>query len=129
MGREKRELAPEAVDRLAAHPWPGNVRELQNALQRVLVLAPDPGQPVTAGEFDFLGDTLSGHGEARELARQALSTGVQVDNLVGHLLDEALKEHRGKLASAARAVGLSRKAFEYRLTKWQEETNNGGDGE
>lgn len=125
VGRANRGLSPEAVARLAAHPWPGNVRELENALQRVLVLGADPGGEIAAEEFDFLGDSLAGHGGPRELARQALSSGIQVDTLVGHLLQEALKEHRGKLAPAARAVGLSRKAFEYRLTKWQEEAQDG----
>ncbi|MDF1837923.1 MAG: sigma 54-interacting transcriptional regulator [Planctomycetota bacterium] len=129
VGRAKRELSPGAVERLAAHPWPGNVRELENALQRVLVLGAGDEEPVTPEEFDFLGDALLGLGGARELARQALAAGVQVDDMVGHLLAEALQEHRGKLAPAARAVGLSRKAFEYRLTKWQEESAPEGDQE
>ncbi|MFT4648814.1 MAG: DNA-binding NtrC family response regulator [Glaciecola sp.] len=125
VGRQSRALSPEAVARLAVHPWPGNVRELENALQRVLVLGSSEAEEIQPEEFNFLAETLEGHGSAQELARQALSTGVQVDTLVGHLLQEALKEHRGKLAPAARAVGLSRKAFEYRLSKWQEETKGG----
>jgi DNA-binding NtrC family response regulator len=90
-----------------------------------LVLGSSEAEEIQPEEFNFLAETLEGHGSAQELARQALSTGVQVDTLVGHLLQEALKEHRGKLAPAARAVGLSRKAFEYRLSKWQEETKGG----
>ncbi len=127
VGRRKRGLSEDAVARLAQYPWPGNVRELENALQRALVLGPEGGGAIQAEEFDFLTDSLAGHGGARDLALQALSTGVHVEVLVGHLLQEALKEHRGKVAAAARAVGLSRKAFDYRLAKWKNEQAEGED--
>ncbi len=125
VGRGERDLSAGALARLAEYSWPGNVRELENALQRVLVLGPGNGEAIEAEEFNFLADSLAGHGGAQDLARQALSTGVQVEDLVGHILQEALREHRGKVAAAARAVGLSRKAFEYRLTKWQGEQDGG----
>src|SRR5207237_9378519 len=36
------ELAPDALERLAAHPWPGNVRQLQNFIERLIVLSDGP---------------------------------------------------------------------------------------
>jgi transcriptional regulator with PAS, ATPase and Fis domain len=33
-----REIAPEALNRLAQHAWPGNIRELSNTLERVLLM-------------------------------------------------------------------------------------------
>jgi DNA-binding NtrC family response regulator len=39
LGREIREIAPEALERLRNHPWPGNIRELQSALKRALLQA------------------------------------------------------------------------------------------
>ena len=123
--RPSRKLGKEAVARLAAYPWPGNVRELENALQRVLVLGLHADQEVDASELDFLEESLAGHGGALDLALQALATGIKVETFVGHLLEQALKEHRGKVAPAARAVGLSRKAFEYRLSKWKAEQQDG----
>jgi two-component system response regulator HydG len=38
----RRELADEAVKRLAELPWPGNVRELRNIVERLLLLANGP---------------------------------------------------------------------------------------
>src|SRR5271168_807515 len=39
LGREIREVAPEALERLRNYPWPGNIRELQSALKQALLQA------------------------------------------------------------------------------------------
>src|ERR1700676_1904492 len=38
-GREVREVAPEALERLRNYPWPGNIRELQSVLKQALLQA------------------------------------------------------------------------------------------
>src|SRR5262249_22942851 len=37
LGREVREAAPDALDRLRAYSWPGNIRELQSVLKQALL--------------------------------------------------------------------------------------------
>src|SRR2546426_4728467 len=39
LGREVREVAPEALERLRNYPWPGNIRELQSILKQALLQA------------------------------------------------------------------------------------------
>src|SRR5205823_2581615 len=39
LGREVRDAAPEALERLRRHPWPGNIRELQSVLKQALLQA------------------------------------------------------------------------------------------
>src|SRR5438874_4159223 len=39
LGREIREVAPDALERLRNHPWPGNIRELQSVLKQALLQA------------------------------------------------------------------------------------------
>src|SRR5438045_3591098 len=39
LGREVREVAPEALERLRSYSWPGNVRELQSVLKQALLRA------------------------------------------------------------------------------------------
>jgi len=39
LGREIREIAPEALARLRAYTWPGNIRELQSVLRQALLRA------------------------------------------------------------------------------------------
>jgi two-component system nitrogen regulation response regulator GlnG len=39
LGREVREVDPEALERLRNYPWPGNIRELQSVLKQALLQA------------------------------------------------------------------------------------------
>jgi transcriptional regulator with PAS, ATPase and Fis domain len=42
IGKEVRGFAPDALQLLQSHLWPGNVRELQHAIERAVILTPDP---------------------------------------------------------------------------------------
>ena len=118
-----RPLSPGALERLAAHAWPGNVRELENSLERVMVLAPTDGpREVQATEFDFLAEAVGGG--ARAVAREALGLGLSLDDFTAALLEEAIAEEGGNLSAAARRVGLSRRAFDYRRKKLAENPPN-----
>jgi DNA-binding NtrC family response regulator len=114
----RRALSASALERLAAHSWPGNVRELENALERALVLCAartDDAAPLEAQDFAFLGEDLVG--VAEEIAARALAAGLTLGELERALLEQALREHRGNVAAAARALGLTRRAAEYRLAR------------
>ena len=115
----ERPLTDEALAALAAHPWPGNVRELENALERVLVLGGEG--PVGAEELAFLSESLRGVED--ELARRALANGSTIDSLALAMMRRALEEERGNVSAAARRVGLTRRAFDYRMARGA----NGGD--
>jgi len=116
VGVPARPLAPGALERLRAHPWPGNVRELENALERVLVLGVDTESAARAIEAEELAFLEQGtQGAADELARSALSLGLSVDDVARAMMERALREHRGNVSAAARSVGLTRRAFDYRM--------------
>ena len=122
VGVPERPLSPGAQQRLRSHGWPGNVRELENALERVLVLcaaAPSGPRPIEADELDFLEQGKAG--AADELARNALTLGLSVDDVARAMMERALKEHRGNVSAAARSVGLTRRAFDYRMGRGEGE--------
>ncbi|MBI2584290.1 MAG: sigma-54-dependent Fis family transcriptional regulator [Rhodospirillales bacterium] len=49
-GQPQREISADALVLLQAYSWPGNVRELRNAIERLLIMAPeDHSQPIGAG--------------------------------------------------------------------------------
>ncbi len=111
-GIPRRGLDPGALERLARHPWPGNVRELENALERALVLAPPGAAPLDAQAFEFLDEALEG--QAERIAREVLASGLTLDELERALIDQALRDTRDNASAAARRLGLTRRALEYR---------------
>ncbi|MEQ1893950.1 MAG: sigma-54 dependent transcriptional regulator [Planctomycetota bacterium] len=116
VGVPARPFSADALAALRAHPWPGNVRELENALERVLVLGGEAGEPtreIQGEELAFLGQAREG--AASELARAALALGLTVDTLTRAMMERALEEQRGNVSAAARTVGLTRRAFDYRM--------------
>jgi two-component system nitrogen regulation response regulator GlnG len=129
LGREVREVAPEALRRLSAYPWPGNIRELQSVLKQALlrasgpVLLPaflpelpeGPGEPVAAPRE---GD---GSGEEAFVVRQRIGPDVrdlyaeahrQLDRL---LLPAVLAHTGGSQHQAALLLGIARQTVRLKL--------------
>jgi two-component system response regulator HydG len=111
-GAPARPISAAALERLALHSWPGNVRELENALERALALAEPQQAALEPQDFAFLDEGRTG--KAQEWARAALAQGLQVRELEEALIAESLREQRGNLSAAARQLGLTRRALEYR---------------
>ena len=119
LGVEARELSPAASALLAAHTWPGNVRELENALERVHALGGlEPGA-ISAEEFGFLEDERDAG--AQDLARAALARGLSLEEWNQEMIRAALSEQGGNKSAAARRLGITRRALDYRLGEQQEE--------
>lgn len=133
VGLPARALSADALEHLARHSWPGNVRELENALERALVLAPrnggreEGGVPaLDARAFEFVGATQAQ--DLADLARAVLARGVTLAELERAVLARALEEQRGNASAAARQVGLTRRAFEYRLQSPEAAASSENDG-
>ena len=129
LGREVREVAPEALERLRGYPWPGNVRELQSVLKQALLKASGPVLLPA-----FLPEPLGGAGGTAPPAPPAAEPGVetfvirqrvgsdvrdlyaethrQVDRL---LLPRVLEHTRGNLQQAALLLGIARQTLRLKL--------------
>jgi two-component system nitrogen regulation response regulator GlnG len=126
LGREVREVAPEALARLRGYPWPGNVRELQSVLKQALlrahgpVLLPEflpelpeaPAAPVASpgGGFDpeaFLRRRLGP--DSRDLYAEIHR---ELDRLV---LPRVLEHTGGNQARAAVLLGIARRTLHTKL--------------
>ncbi|MFL6602258.1 MAG: sigma 54-interacting transcriptional regulator [Steroidobacteraceae bacterium] len=117
-----------AIEALLSYDYPGNVREMQNLIERGVVFA-EPGDLIDVTHMFRHGEKL----EARSMEispsgtlRRSLgatptptaNTQPTLPEVERRLLADALERHRGNVSAAARAVGLSRAALEYRLRKF-----------
>ena len=129
LGREIREIAPEALARLRAYSWPGNIRELQSVLRQALLRAsgavllpaflPDlsgapparPSAPILAEPaFDlerFIRLRL-----AKATNDLSAETHREVDRL---LMTLALEYTHGNHRDASRLLGISRQTMRVKL--------------
>ena len=99
-------FSDDMIDVLTGYPWPGNVRQLKNAIERAVVMSPGPR--VTINHLpDEIRTYCSGNNQ---------SDGVQpLRSLELQAIQDALNVCNGNKSSAARKLGISRKALYSRL--------------
>jgi two-component system nitrogen regulation response regulator GlnG len=129
LGRDVREIAPEALARLRAYSWPGNIRELQSVLRQALLRASGTVLlPAFLPELSRASSGASRHNGVSEQSfdlerfiRQRLSptsndlsaeTHREVDRL---LITIALEYTHGNHREASRLLGISRQTMRMRL--------------
>jgi DNA-binding NtrC family response regulator len=110
-GNPPQGLTPQAMKLLMDFHWPGNVRELENIIQRSVTLS-------SAAVLDVSDIHLDSQ-TRRPVAGPAhvLPEGVTLEQWEDETIREALRRANGNKSQAARALGLSRNALRYRLSK------------
>jgi DNA-binding NtrC family response regulator len=93
-------IAPEALERLLAHPWPGNVREMRNVLERALILG--------RGNVSVVVDHLPGDFKARGGANERKHVPLSLDDLERQHIERTLRHYSGNRTKAADELGISR---------------------
>lgn len=96
--RPTKRFTAAAVEAMRKHPWPGNVRELQNRIKRALVLA--------EGSFIAPSDLELGMTAGPELGGATLRQVRQ--EVEKEFILNKLKDTKGNISKAARALGISR---------------------
>jgi DNA-binding NtrC family response regulator len=127
LGREVREVAPEALARLRSYSWPGNVRELQSVLKQALLKASGPVLlPAFLPEF-VEGSEPASAPIPREKPGLEVSLGGELGPDVRHLYAEAhrqldrlllprvLEYTRGSQKRAALLLGIARQTVRQKL--------------
>lgn len=106
-----REAAPrfsvDALEKLAAYPWPGNVRELRNLVERACILHPGQLLKITDLPVEFL---------RRETGSKAGKNAAEAVEKAR--IRQALVEHGGNQAKAARSMRLPLTTFRRRIKKY-----------
>ncbi|HTH27206.1 MAG TPA: sigma 54-interacting transcriptional regulator [Sphingobium sp.] len=134
--RHRRSIAgfdASTVAAMLSYDWPGNVRELENTVERGVILAGEEGiilphhafganelLSIQSFDLDDRGQIRT-HNDNGKLNRELspieslLRDGAKLTDIEGALLEEALTRNKGNRSAAARALGLSRAQFNYRM--------------
>jgi transcriptional regulator with GAF, ATPase, and Fis domain len=121
-------IEPAALELLTRYSFPGNVRELENLIQRALILVSGPALRVC--DLEFSGSQASS-AQPSVVAPPPVPLALPADLLGGSgrtLTDRlgeqergeilsALEKSEGRIAAAARLLGINRSTLYYRLRK------------
>ncbi len=111
-GKPIRGITPAAMNLLLGFHWPGNVRELENIIERGVTLSVGSTLDVADIHLDAPAPRATTAGSS-----PVLPAGMTLDQWEDEAIREALRLANGNKSQAARALGLSRNALRYRLSK------------
>lgn len=137
MGKKLKYVAPAVIDFFWHYSWPGNVRELQHIIESAVNKAGDHDEIITL-EHCYLANLLGSLGESEY--RQPVDTFTTISPQTPPLppkpdtfkkslsqetrdieesrIIEALEQHNGNIAAAARSLLLSRQLLNYKIKKF-----------
>ena len=119
LGKDIRQISPEAMKFLMSYDYPGNVRELQNMIERAVAL--ENSSILTAQN---LSSYMEGHrGFARsgidlEIPIGGIDLEEAVENLEKTLILKALEKAQGIKKRAAELLHINFRSMRYRLEKY-----------
>jgi Nif-specific regulatory protein len=108
--KQVQRICTTAMDLLVNYHWPGNVRELENCIERAILLSTDGvihsyHLPPSLQTAALTGTVPSGNLET------------MLHSLEQEMITDALQAHHGKMAAAARTLGLTERIMGLRVHK------------
>jgi DNA-binding NtrC family response regulator len=111
MGRKIRGIEPGAMKMLTAYHWPGNIRELENTLERAVLMA--EGDRITTEDLNLL---FAGEGpEDGDTVIRLPEAGIRLEDAERQLVEQALERTGWVQKDAARLLGVSSRALNYKI--------------
>jgi len=111
MGRKIRGIEPGAMRMLTEYHWPGNIRELENTMERAVLMA--EGDRITADDLNLF---FAGEGpELQEDAIRLPAQGIRLADAERELIVQALERAGWVQKDAARLLGVSSRALNYKI--------------
>jgi DNA-binding NtrC family response regulator len=110
-------MTPGALQKLMEYHWPGNIRELQNIIERGVTLSESPSTGKTMLDADDIYVDDASRVRSISGTPHVLPPGMTLEQWEDETIREALRRANGNKSQAARALGLSRNALRYRLSK------------
>jgi DNA-binding NtrC family response regulator len=109
--RRRKRMSAEALLACQRFPWPGNVRQLRNAIERLVITCREAVVDV-AHLPDFLRDS------DRNATTFTVRPGTPLAEVERMLIRQTLTHVTSNREAAARALGISRRALQYKLKEY-----------
>ena len=121
LGRDVKEVSPEAMSALVAYDWPGNIRQLENLIERMVLLA--DGDIIELDDLPFqVRDGGSPELGVDSLRDEPLPEGGLKDIVKAHtqqvereVIRKALVEDDWNVTHTAKRLGISRKGLQLKM--------------
>ncbi|HEY5911932.1 MAG TPA: sigma-54 dependent transcriptional regulator [Verrucomicrobiae bacterium] len=109
--RRRKRMSAEAMQLCQRFPWPGNVRQLRNVIERVVITCREPVVDVPQLP-DFLREY------DRNLTTFTVRPGTPLAEVEKLLIRQTLAHVTSNREEAAKALGISRRALQYKLKEY-----------
>jgi len=110
--RGRKRMSPDALQVCQRFPWPGNVRQLRNAVERMVITTGRATVVEVAALPDFLRE-FDGN-----LTTFTVRPGTPLAEVEKLLIRQTLTHVTRNRADAAQALGISRRALQYKLKQY-----------
>ena len=109
--RRRKRMSPEALQLCQRFPWPGNVRQLRNTIERVVITCREAVVQVVD-----LPDFLRDHDQ--NTTTFSIRPGMSLAAVEKLLIRQTLAHVTSNREEAAKALGISRRALQYKLKRY-----------
>ncbi len=109
--RRRKRLSTEALQLCQRYPWPGNVRQLRNVIERLVITCPE-----SVVEVKHLPESLREYD--RRLTTFTVRPGTPLAQVERLLIRQTLTHVTSNREEAAKALGISRRALQYKLKQY-----------
>jgi len=107
-GKEKKDMSPEALQRLKENDWPGNVRELKNLIERLVIMT--PGKTIEVGDLpDSIRRERPGAPPGPEVYPDGESMKEAAMRFEREFILRRLAQNDGNISKTAEQIGIARR--------------------
>ena len=100
-------ITASAREQLRAHSWPGNIRELEHALENAVILSEN--KVISSFSFSSGAPGQGKHGSP---------AGLNLEEHEKAIIEKAMREVRGNISAAAKALGINRSTLYQKIKKY-----------
>lgn len=109
-------ITEDAIEALVAYNWPGNVRQLRNEIERALVhIGQEPFPVIDVDDLSLPIQSSTAPAPGTRHHAAPAGDGYQLEQILSttecSIIERALSDHKGQVAAAANALGLTRQGL------------------